>query len=94
MYRYIVVEIFRAYGEASRKAIRARPLPGQGFDVDTRVECSTRIRRENNIGNLYKIRAKIKNTDQKPHLYSHHSWGGEYMSKSDAKVFIKAKQWQ
>ena len=90
MYRYVIVEIFRAHGEASCRKIRARPLPGQGFDVDIRVECSTKFRREEHVGKLFKIRAKIKDTDQRMQLFSHHSWGGESITKSEAKAFIAA----
>lgn len=89
MYRYVIIEIFRAHGEASRHEIRARPLPGQGLDVDTRVECSTQIRREKHVGKLFKIRAKIKETSMKPQLYSHYSWGGEPITKSEADKFIE-----
>jgi len=94
MYRYVVVEIFLAQGEASRHKFRARPLPGQGFDVDTRVECSARFRRKEHVGKLFKIWAKVKDTEQKTQLYSHHSWGGEPISKARAKAFIAAKNWQ
>ena len=90
MYRYVIVEVYLAIGEASKHSYRARPIPGQGLDVNMRVECSTHFRNESNVGKLFKIKAKIKDTITKTHLYSNTNWSVIPISAEDAKIFIES----
>lgn len=91
-YRYVVIEVISAPYEASSRKIRARPLSGQGYDENMRMECPTSIRHSENIGTLYKVRAKIKETNQKQQLYTSYHWVPEPISRRAATAFIKAKQ--
>lgn len=43
-YRSVAIETYRNPGEPPSKAIRARPLAGQGFPTDMHVECSSKMR--------------------------------------------------
>ncbi|HWS22972.1 MAG TPA: hypothetical protein VN226_00885 [Anaerolineales bacterium] len=88
MYRYVIVEVYQAYGEASKHQYRARPLTGQGLDVDMLVECSSSFRNKQNVGKLFKIKAKIKDTNMKPQLYSHFNWSVIPVSAEEAAIFI------
>ena len=91
-YRDVIIEVISAPSEASRHNIRARPLAGQGYDEDIRVECPTSIRHKENINELYKIWAKIKDTSQKHQLYTSYRWEPEPITRKDAKAFIKSKK--
>ncbi|MFH0934496.1 MAG: hypothetical protein V1879_04765 [Pseudomonadota bacterium] len=92
-YRYVVVETYQSHGELSRHSIRARPLPGQELPVSMKVECSTAMRESHPVGTKIKIRAKIKATDDAPHLYTSWQWPYEVLTDQEAQAFIKAKQW-
>lgn len=92
-YRYIVIELFDGTSECSRNDIRARPLPNQWAFPNIRVECPSSFRTKQNVGKLYKIRAKFKNTNQAQHLYSYRYWTPTLVSKEEAELFIKAQQW-
>jgi Na+-transporting NADH:ubiquinone oxidoreductase subunit NqrF len=92
-YRYVIIETFYAWGEPSRHRIRARPLPGQGLPTTMRVECSARIREAYRVGTKFKILARIKYTDQNPHLYSSYKWSVNVISEEQAAAFIKARVW-
>jgi hypothetical protein len=92
-YRYIIIELFDGTSEGSRNDIRARPLPNQWADPTVRVECPSGFRIKQNIGQLYKIRAKFKNTKQAQQLYSYRGWTPTLVSKENAERFIEARQW-
>ncbi len=92
-YRYVIIEVIYAPSEASRHKIRAKPLADQGYDEDIRMECPTSIRHEENIGSLYKVWAKLKDTSQKPQLFTSYHWEPEPITQKAAKAFIKAKKW-
>jgi len=93
-YRMIVIQTYLAYGEPSPHGIRACPLPGQGFPTSMRVECSAQMRESHPVGTIFKVKAKIKNTDMEPHLYTSWQWPYEVLSASKAKAFIAAKDWR
>lgn len=89
-YRYVVVETYRAIGEASRSEVRVRPLPGQRCPVGIHVECSKGMREQHPIGTKFKIRAKLKGMERSPEfLYSSYRWGYEVLTDKQAKQFIK-----
>lgn len=91
MYREIVIETFRAIGGASKHLIRARPLAGQGFATTIRVECSSAMREKYPIGTKFLVHAKIKNTDQEPHLYTSWQWPYRVVSDQESTEIIKTK---
>jgi len=90
-YRIVIIETFLHTRGGSKHAIRARPLAGQGFSTSMRVECSSSMRESHPTGTLFKIHAKIKDTEMEPHLYSSWQWGYEVISFQDAEEFIQNK---
>ncbi len=92
-YRYIIIELFDGTSEGSRNDIRARPLPNQWADPSLRVECTSAFRTKQNVGQLYKIRAKFKDTKQTQQLYSYRDWTPTLVSKQEADRFIDAQNW-
>lgn len=93
-YRDVIIETFRHSGGNTKHSIRARPLPGQGLDTSMRVECSSSMRESHAIGTLFKVRAKIKNTTQEPHLYTSWQWKYEVVTFVEANIFISQKLWK
>lgn len=77
MYREIVVEVIYAPHENSRHHVRVRPLPGQRAREDLRAECPLAIRGMENIGRIFRIRAKFKNVSTAPQLYTYYGWKHE-----------------
>jgi hypothetical protein len=68
---YVIVETFRARGEASSSPVRVRPVPGQGYSPDTRVECSKGMRTSAPIGSRFRIWVKeTRKEGGKTFLYS------------------------
>lgn len=92
-YRYVIIETFRFIGGGSKHSIRARSLPGQGLQTSMKVECSASMRERHPVGTKFKVWAKIKATDDFPHLYTSWQWAYEVFSDQDAQAFIKAKKW-
>ena len=87
-YRDIVIETYWNPGEPSNKAIRARPMAGQGFSTNLNVECSSEMRAKYPIGTLMVVRAKITDREGTVFLYTHHSWPFRIVSKLEAKKLI------
>jgi hypothetical protein len=86
----IIVQTFYAPGEKSRSPIRVRPLPGQGFITDMRVECSREMRTAFPIGQLFCIYVKVTSRlDSLDFLYSSYRDPWNPVSKSEAEEFIK-----
>ena len=92
-YRDVIIETYTHTGGSSKHLIRARPLPGQGLSTTMRVECSSKMRDIHPIGTLFKVRAKIKCTDQSPHLYTSWQWPYEIVSNQTAAGFVAKKDW-
>ena len=93
-YRYVIVEVIAAPHESSRHKVRARPLFGQGFSADIRIECLTSIRKVENVGQLFKVWAKEKDTAHKAQLYTSYHWVPKLASPEEAAAFIKSKAWR
>ena len=86
----IIVETFYAPGEKSRSPIRVRPLAGQGFTTDMRVECSKEMRTAFPVGQPFCIYAKlISRLDSPDFLYSSYRDNWNPVSEDEAQVFIK-----
>ena len=89
-YRHVAVESFRNPGEPSSASIRARPLPGQGFDQDMRVECSSKMRNNHPVGTIFIIQAQVIDKDGGTQfLYTHYNWPYSVVSRSEAEAKIK-----
>lgn len=88
-YKELVIETYENIGEPAAERIRARPLPGQGFPTNMKVECSLKMRNKYPIGSKIKITAKVSNRQGgTPFLYSHYSWDYEILTDEQAKIFI------
>jgi hypothetical protein len=92
-YRYVLIQTYGATAEQSKHQLRARPLAGQGLDTTMRVECSAKMREEHPEGTIFKVVAKIKDTDREPHVYTSWQWKFEVLSAEQAATFIRRKQW-
>jgi hypothetical protein len=86
----IIVQTFYAPGEKSRSPIRVRPLPGQGFSSDMRVECSREMRTAYPVGQLFCIYVKVTcRLDSPDFLYSSYRDPWNPVKKPEAEDFIK-----
>jgi hypothetical protein len=72
-YKYIYVETYGTR-ESSTGAYPARPLTGQGFSTDLKVECSKIIRAQYPVGTRFKLKVKLCEAYGVPFLYSHYRW--------------------
>jgi len=86
----IIVQTFYAPGEKSRSPIRVRPLPGQGFSTDIRVECSREMRTAFPVGQFFCIYVKLTSRLNSPDfLYSSYRDPWNPVTKPEAEDFIK-----
>jgi hypothetical protein len=92
-YRYVLIQTYVAHGEQSKHQLRARPLPGQGLSNSMRVECSAKMREAYPPGTIFKVTAKIKDTDREPHVYTSWQWQYEVVSPAQAAEFTRRNQW-
>lgn len=92
-YRYVLIQSYHAHGEPSKHSVRARPLPGQGLPTTMRVECSSRMRESHPVGTIFKVWAKIKDTQRDPHLYTSWQWPYDVLERTAARAFIATKDW-
>jgi hypothetical protein len=51
------------------------------------------MRESHPIGTKIKVWARIKTTDQTPHLYTSWQWAYEVVSADQANIFIERKDW-
>ena len=92
-YRNLVIETYWNPGEPSRKAIRARPVPGQGFSKKLNVECSSQMREDHPVGTKFIVSCKITSKeDGTPFLYTSYKWDYEVVTDKEAAMFIKANR--
>lgn len=88
-YKKVVIETYRNTQGGSSKSIRARPVPGQGYDSSMNVECSSGMRKSHPVGRRFLIEAKL--TDREggtPFLYSHYNMPYVVLSDAEAKAYI------
>ncbi len=86
--RQIIVETFRAYGEASKNAVRVRPLVGQGLSTDLRVSFSVQLRNFHPVGTLFKVWVVEVIREGTLFLRSHVNWPYEVITLNEADTFI------
>jgi len=84
----IIIETFRAHGEPSANAVRARAFPGQGVSTDLRVECARRIRRDYPVGTLFRVWADLTDREGTPFLYTDYRGTYERVTVERAREFI------
>lgn len=85
----IIVETYRAHGDASSASIRVRPLAGQGLDIALRVECSRSMRTQQPVGSLLKLDVKLTDREGTPFLYAHPKAPFEKVNLDEALRFIE-----
>jgi len=90
----IIIETFRAYGEPSANAVRARALPGQGVPTDLRVECARRIRRDYPVGTLFRVWATLTDREGTSFLYTDYRGTYEPVTPDQARTFIAQRYGQ
>lgn len=84
-YRNVAIKTYWNGGEPSVKVIRAHPLPGQGFDEDMHVECSSKMREDHPVGTVFVIRAQLKQKEGgTPFLYTSWQWPYEVVGEQVA----------
>lgn len=88
-YSEYIVQSYAASGAGSPKAIRARPLPGQGISPNAHVECSSSMRKSHPVGTLFAITAKITDREGgEPFLYTSFRWDYRVVNQEEAKAVI------
>jgi hypothetical protein len=89
MYRQVIIQSYKAAGQASGKSVRARPIAGQGLDTAINVECSAKMRNAYPVGTLFEITAKLTDREHgSPFLYTHHTWSFKVISQQEAGALI------
>ena len=87
----IIVQSFAQHGEPSPEQRRVRPLPGQGFDVNMRVECSRAMRTAFPVGQRFRLWVQAKSREGGPvFLYSNHRDVWHPVTEDEANRFIAA----
>lgn len=90
-YRRVAIETYPNYGEPSPSSIRARPLPGQGFSTEMKVECSKRMRFAHPVGTVFIVQAQVTDReDGTPFLYTSWQWKYEVVDREVAEAMIAA----
>lgn len=76
-YKFILVESFYPADMSGRHGpVHIRPLPDQEpYSQSMFVECSKKLSEDYPVGTVFRIKAKIKTTDNETsHIYCHYSW--------------------
>ncbi len=88
-YRQVAIQTYRSSGETSSKAIRARPIEGQGLSASMHVECSSKMRTQHPVGTVFVVRAKITSRDGGPEfVYTSWQWPFKIVQLADALDLI------
>lgn len=91
-YKTVAVETYCNKGEASSAQIRARPLPGQGFPVDMKVEFSRKMRALYPVGTVFVIQATVVDRGASSFLYSSYQWPCKVIARSEAEKLIASRK--
>ena len=93
-YYKVAIQTRKNLGESSRKAVRASPLPGQGFPPVLNVSCGKDIRYNNPIGTVFIVWAKLSFDERHDayDLFTDPRWEAEKISEEEAKVLVEQKR--
>ncbi len=93
-YYKVAIQTRKNLGESSRKAVRASPLPGQGFPPVLNVSCGRDIRYNNPIGTVFIVWAKLSFDERHDayYLFTDPRWEAEIISEEEAKVLVDQKK--
>lgn len=92
-YRQVAIQTYRNSGETSSKAIRARPLAGQGLSASMHVECSSKMRNQYPVGTIFVVRAKITSREGGPDfVYTSWQWPYKVVQLADAMNLIASEK--
>jgi hypothetical protein len=91
-YRKVAIETFRNPGEPSSASVRARPLDGQGFSRNMRVECSSTMRKNYPVGTVFIVDVQLIDKEGgNQFLYTYYNWPYEVIAKTVAEERIRSK---
>lgn len=90
-YRNVIIKTFKASGGGSNKSVRASPIEGQGLDTSMKVECSSSMRKNNPIGSLFLLQAKVTDKEGTPFLYAHYNTPYKIITEQEAKEYLSKK---
>jgi hypothetical protein len=91
-YKKVIIQTFRASGGGSNKSVRARAIEGQGLDTTMKVACSSPMRKNNPVGSLFLLDAKVTNKEGgTPFLYAHYDSPYKIISEHEAKELLSKK---
>jgi len=91
-YRKVAIETFRNSGEPSSASVRARPLAGQGFSRNMRVECSSAMRKNYPVGTVFIVDVQLIDKEGgNQFLYTYYNWPYEVIAKTVAEERIRTK---
>jgi hypothetical protein len=79
-YQFVVVESFIGPDSQGRNRPQIRPLKGQVFDANLKVECSLDLLNKHPLGTKFRIRAKLTDMQGAPFVYSYFGWPYEVVS--------------
>ena len=78
---YVIVETFRATGEPSSASLRVRPVAGQNYSPQVRVECSKAMRQSAPVGATFRLAVKeVRREGGELFLYSNYRDAWERLS--------------
>jgi len=81
-YKVIEVETFIPAGEQSSAKLRVRPVKGQRYPQNTRVQCSREMRQKYPVGTRFRLKVMEKHREGgKLFLFSPNDWGYEVIRK-------------
>jgi len=88
-YRYVIIQTYKRTGGGSSKSVRARPIEGQGLDTSMNVECSSPMRKNNPMGTLFLLQAKVTNREGGPSfLYAPPKAPFKIVTEEEATEFL------
>ncbi len=86
--REVIVETFLPSGEASRSAVRVRPIAGQGFSSALRVQCSKKMRESYAVGTRFVLTLKIMGRGGPVYLHAHHDAPFRLATEEDTRRLL------
>jgi hypothetical protein len=83
-YTDIIVETYQTgVMSLGHNGVVVRPIAGQEFSPDLKVECSRDINKNYPVGTRFKIKAKLTDRQgSKPFLYSSYKWPFEVVTSN------------